>query len=203
MCIRDRLTNDNIRGVKVLDTGFFGKVVLADTVGLCLKDLKLSDGDDYKSVSVQVAMKMLKPNVSKSTQEAFEKECKFMSRLDHPNVVRLLGVCTTDPSRFIMMEFMERGDLNDYLTNFKTIISEGVPKEKEILVSTLVYMCVQIASAMNYLVLRNFIHRDLAARNCLVGPENLIKIADFGMSRNLYESHYCSYAHFFSCSCLR
>ena len=183
------VTDDNIRGVKVLGTGFFGKVVLADTVGLSLKDLKLSDDDD-KSVSVRVAVKKLKLNASKSIQEAFEKECAFMSRLDHPNVIRLLGMCTTGSSRFIMMEFMERGDLNNYLTNFKMIVSEGVPKEKEIPVSTLVYMCTQIANAMKYLVSRNFIHRDLAARNCLVGPDNLIKIADFGMSRSLYESHY-------------
>ena len=184
------VTNDNIREVKCLGTGFFGKVVLADTVGLSLKDLKLSDCNDKKNVSVRVAVKKLKPNASKSTQEAFEKEYRFMSRLDHPNVIRLLGICTTGSSRFIMMEFMERGDLNNYLTKFKMIVSEGVPKEKEILVSTLVYMCTQIANAMKYLVSRNFIHRDLAARNCLVGPNNLIKIADFGMSRNLYESHY-------------
>ena len=113
-----------------------------------------------------------------------------MSQLDHPNIIRLLGPCTTKPSRFIMMEFMEREGLNNYFTNFKTIVSEGVPKEREILVSTLVYMCTQIANAMKYLVSRNFIHRDLAARNCLVGPNNLIKVADFGMSQSLYESHY-------------
>ena len=185
-----KVNNDNIRGVKVLGTGFFGKVVLADTVGLSLKDLNFSDDDDNKSVSVRVAVKKLKPNASETTKEAFEKECKFMSRLSHPNVIRLLGVCTTAPSQFIMMEYMERGDLNNYLLKFEKIIKEGVPNEKEILVGTLVYMCTQIASAMNYLVTRNFIHRDLAARNCLVGADYLIKLADFGMSRSLYESHY-------------
>ncbi|MCG8624848.1 MAG: protein kinase, partial [Proteobacteria bacterium] len=184
------VTNDNIRGVKILGTGFFGKVVLADTVGLSLKDLGLSIIDDEKNISIQVAVKKLKANASKTTQEAFEKEYKFMSRLDHPNVIRMLGLCNTGPAQFIMMEYMERGDLNNYLREFETIISEGSPKEKEIPVGTLVYMCTQIASAMKYLIARNFIHRDLAARNCLIGDDNLIKLADFGMSRSLYESRY-------------
>jgi hypothetical protein len=184
------VTNDNIRGVKILGTGFFGKVVLADTVGLSLKDLGLSETDDDKSISIQVAVKKLKANASKTTQEAFEKEYKFMSRLDHPNVIRMLGLCNTGPAQFIMMEYMERGDLNNYLTKFEMIVGEGAPKEKEIQVGTLIYMCTQIASAMKYLITRNFIHRDLAARNCLIGDDNLIKLADFGMSRSLYESHY-------------
>ena len=184
------VTNDNIHGVKILGTGFFGKVVLADTVGLSLKDLGLSETDDNKSTSIQVAVKKLKANASKTTQEAFEKEYKFMSRLDHPNVIRMLGLCNTGPTQFIMMEYMERGDLNNYLREFETIVGEGTPKEKEIPVGTLVYMCTQIASAMKYLIMCNFIHRDLAARNCLIGDDNLIKLADFGMSRSLYESHY-------------
>ena len=185
------VTNDNIHGIKVLGTGFFGKVVLADTVGLSLKDLGLSETDDDKSTSIRVAVKKLKQNASKSTREAFEKEYRFMSRLDHPNVIRMLGVCSTDPSQFIMMEFMEKGDLNGYLEKYELIVhDQEIPKEGEIHVNTLVYMCTQIAAAMKYLVSRNFIHRDLAARNCLVGDKNIIKLADFGMSRNLYESHY-------------
>ena len=185
------VTNDNIRGVKVLGTGFFGKVVLADTVGLSLKDLGLSESDDDKSTSVRVAVKKLKVNASKSTKEAFEKECRFMSRLDHPNVIHMLGVCTTDPSQFIMMEYMEKGDLTGYLNEYESIVHVHVaPKEGEILVSQLLHMCTQIAAAMKYLVSCNFIHRDLAARNCLVGDKSDIKLADFGMSRNLYESHY-------------
>jgi len=51
-------------------------------------------------------------------------------------------------------------------------------------------MAVQVASGMEYLASMRYIHRDLATRNCLVGQNHEVKIADFGLSRTLYSSHY-------------
>ncbi len=44
-------------------------------------------------------------------------------------------------------------------------------------------MCLDASAGMQYLEMKNCIHRDLAARNCLVGENNVVKISDFGMSR--------------------
>ena len=181
---------ENIHRIKTLGTGYFGKVLLADTVGLSLKELKMSETDDDKSKSVRVAVKTLRRKPEKQRKLAFDKELKFMSRLNHPNVVRTLGACMVD-TPFIVMEYMEKGDLNGYLQDFDTIEQGSAPPtDLTISVGTLVSMSAQIADAMKYLASRNYIHRDLATRNCLVGPESRIKIADFGMSKSLYESHY-------------
>ena len=179
----------NIREIREIGTGLFGKVVLAKVVGLSPKNLKMSQSDEDKSKSTLVAVKKLKSGAPSATKEAFEKEVNFMSRLNDKNVIRILGVCYED-TPFIMMEYMEKGDLNQYLQKFKVLSTTDSEPQGQITTSTLVHITTQIASAMKYLAAHNFVHRDLATRNCLVGPNYLVKISDFGMSRSLYESHY-------------
>ena len=116
------VSTGNIREICKLGTGRFGQVVLAETVGLSPKALNLSVSDDDKSKSTLVAVKKLTPNAPETTKENFEKEVKFMSRLDNSNVIRMLGVCYNDIP-FIVMEYMEKGDLNRYLKKFNVVIS--------------------------------------------------------------------------------
>ena len=178
----------NIQEVKPLGVGQFGEVVLAQTVGLSLKDLKLSETDKDTSVKISVAVKKLKDESQSSTREAFEKEIKFMSRLSHRNVIRLLAVCLKG-TPFIVMEYMEEGDLNQFLKK-RQFSSTPSDYSNTLDVRGLVDIATQIASGMEYLATMKFIHRDLATRNCLVGKNLTVKIADFGMSQNLYSAYY-------------
>ena len=184
-----KVSGSNIQEISEIGMGQFGKVILAETVGLSAKDLRLSESDDDKSKSTLVAVKKLKSDAPNVTKEAFEKEVNFMSRLTDRNVIRILGVCYED-TPFIMMEYMEKGDLNQYLQKFKTLSTTDSEPQGQITTNTLVHITTQIASAMKYLASHNFVHRDLATRNCLVGPNYLVKISDFGMSKSLYGSHY-------------
>ena len=184
-----KVLGSNIQEIHELGMGQFGNVILAETVGLSPNDLRLSESDDDKSKSTLVAVKRLKSDAPNTTKDAFEKEVNFMSRLADRNVIRILGVCYED-TPFIMMEYMEKGDLNQYLQKFRTLSTTDSEPQGQITTSTLVSMATQIASAMKYLASHNFVHRDLATRNCLVGPNYLVKISDFGMSRSLYDSHY-------------
>ena len=178
----------NIKPLHKLGMGLFGEVMLAETVGLSYRYLGIGNSTD-DTISMKVAVKMLRPSPSKEMQNSFEKEIKFMSRLKDDNVIRLLGICTTG-TPFIMMEYMENGDLNGYLQQFQ-FTTDKIPAANEITLNALVYMSHQIASGMKYLSSCNFIHCDLAARNILVGVDYTVKIADFGMSQNLYSEYYC------------
>ena len=180
----------NIKPLHQLGVGEFGEVILAETVGLSNRYLGIGNSNDTM-ISMKVAVKTLKSSPSEDVQKSFEKEIKFMSRLKDNNVIKLLGICTTG-TPFIMMEYMENGDLNNYLQKFEfTYETERLPAEHEITLNALVYMSYQIASGMKYLSSCKFVHRDLAARNILVGINYTVKIADFGMSQNLYSAYYC------------
>ena len=163
-----KVFGSNIQKICELGIGLFGKVILAETVGLSAKDLRLSESDDDKSKSTLVVVKKLKSDALNATKQAFEKEVNFMSRLTDRNVIRILGVCHED-TPFIMMEYMEKGDLNQYLQKFKTLSTTDSEPQGQVTTKTLVHMTTQIVSAMKYLASHNFVHRDLATRNCLVG----------------------------------
>lgn len=184
------IPSECVRIIQELGNGHFGKVYLAATINVSLKDLQLSDDSD-RSRSILVAVKQLSPLANSDLKESFHKEIKFMSQLKHANVVRLLAVNMSDDVPFITIEYMENGDLNEFLQKQalcpNTTLSLG---EKEITPVVLLYITVQVASGMRYLASKKFIHRDLATRNCLVGRDFVTKVADFGMSRNFHELSY-------------
>ena len=183
------VSNKNLEILHQLGTGQFGEVILANTVGLSHQYLGIGNSTN-SNISIKVAVKTLKADPTSELQKSFEKEIKFMSRLKDDNVIRLLAICTTG-TPFIMMEYMENGDLNQYLQQFEfTSETEKLPGPDEITLPALVYMSFQIASGMKYLSSRKFIHRDLATRNILVGVDYTVKVADFGMSQNLYSAYY-------------
>ena len=183
------VTPQNVKELRNLGVGQFGEVVLAETIGLSRGDLGLSPSDNNRDATIQVAVKRLKASAEAHVKQAFEKEIKFMSRLRNENVVRLLGICPYG-DMFIIMEYMENGDLNQFIHKRKLVAVEATPSKRGLTAKQLTYICSQIAGGMKYLAAFNFIHRDLATRNCLVGADLKIKIADFGMSRSLYSSDY-------------
>ena len=168
-------------------SGKYGNVVLAITQGLSLKDMKLSKTNNNRNISIILALKKMRPQPSSSEKEAFDREVMFMSHLKHPNVVKFIGVCYEEPA-FIMMEYMEKGDLNQFLRRYSEIVTTP-SSEDQIAISTLVYMASQIASGMKYLAEMKFVHRDLATRKCFVGSDFTIKHADFG-TNGQYQMHY-------------
>lgn len=97
----------------------------------------------------------------------FLEEARLMKTLKHPNLVRLVGLCTREPPYYIITEFMPNGNLLEYLRTR--------PRD-ELSPRVLLYMATQIANGMAYLESQNFIHRDLAARNCLVGMCHTVKV---------------------------
>ncbi|NXI32458.1 DDR2 protein, partial [Sterrhoptilus dennistouni] len=209
-----------------LGEGQFGEVHLCEVEGMekfAGKDFALEGLDGSLDHPVLVAVKMLRADANKNARNDFLKEIKIMSRLKDPNIIRLLAVCITDDPLCMITEYMENGDLNQFLSRQQAgspsaghaptqgqaaLLAPGTPCLEPCTFwllsflpsfcsfipcvpnSDLQFMATQIASGMKYLSSLNFVHRDLATRNCLVGKHYTIKIADFGMSRNLYSGDY-------------
>ncbi|XP_065917190.1 uncharacterized protein [Dysidea avara] len=178
----------NICVMAKVGEGQFGDVFLAETVGINVTKLGCIE---TKATRILVAIKTLKGDYSASLKQQFEKEIKFMARLDNANVIRLLGICNKG-TPFIMMEYMKNGDLHMFLRKhyYPTNGKDFPEAEIQVDISILLYIALQIANGMRYLASYGFIHRDLAARNCLVGEDYIVKIADFGMTQDLYNSSY-------------
>jgi len=88
----------------------------------------------------------------------------------HPNILTLIGI-SSQPF-CIITEFMEKGDLFNYLKNNKSIDEQQKLK-----------WMIDICEGMKHLAQHHIIHRDLAARNCLLDSKLTAKISDFGLAR--------------------
>ncbi|XP_013413800.1 tyrosine-protein kinase Tec-like isoform X1 [Lingula anatina] len=134
--------------------------------------------------AIEVAVKMMHQGTM--SEDDFIEEARTMKQLQHPNLVQLYGVCTKRRPIYIVTEFMKHGSLLNYLRRHKHRLLQSNKA------GLLLDMCLQVCKAMAYLEEQSFIHRDLAARNCLVGEENVVKVADFGLARYVLDDEYTS-----------
>jgi hypothetical protein len=160
----------HIKQLSVIGSGEFGTVCKGQWI--------------YSDKVLDVAIKVLS---DVSDQTKFLQEAAIMSQFRHPNVIKLYGVVTEGQQIMLVVEMLEKGDLRQALANMTPDLGQLHAPDLPL---TLLAFSRQTALGMVYLSGRGFVHRDIAARNILLSHNNICKISDFGMSRDLDEGNY-------------
>ena len=101
--------------------------------------------------------------------ESIQKEIDIQSRIDHPNIVKLLYVKETHLSYDLVMEYASNGSLFHYIRKYK-----GLNENKTF------SLFIQVVNAINFMHSNDLIHRDIKPENILIFENNIIKLCDFG-----------------------
>ena len=130
---------------------------------------------DNPSTGEVVAIKVLRRRWTEDPHkvELFEREGKVGLTLRHPNIVQILSV-SRDPStgqHYIVMEFVEGGNLRDYLKSRKKF---GLDEALGILEES--------AAGLAYAFTRGLTHRDIKPTNILLSAQGAAKLVDFGLA---------------------
>ncbi|XP_067643570.1 fibroblast growth factor receptor homolog 1 [Eurosta solidaginis] len=174
-----------------LGEGAFGRVVMADACNL---------SRTAKNTSSIVAVKMVKEEHTDADMASLVREMEVMKMIGkHINIINLLGCCTQNGPLWVIVEFAPHGNLKDFLKKNRPLFvgspslqrsSDCLEDMPQLTEKNLVSFAFQIARGMEYLASRRCIHRDLAARNVLVSDDYVMKIADFGLARDIQDTDY-------------
>ncbi|NXH08013.1 IGF1R factor, partial [Loxia leucoptera] len=172
------VSREKITVIRELGQGSFGMVYEGVALGL------VTEGEETK-----VALKTVNELATMRERIEFLNEASVMKAFKCHHVVRLLGVVSQGQPALVIMELMTRGDLKSYLRSLRPEAENnpGLPPPS---LKDMIQMAGEIADGMAYLSANKFVHRDLAARNCMVSEDFTVKIGDFGMTRDIYETDY-------------
>jgi MAP/microtubule affinity-regulating kinase len=147
--------------LKTIGKGNFARVMLAR----------------HQPTGSEVAIKIIdKTQLNTNSLEKLFREVSIMKILNHPNIVKLYEVIETEKTLYLVMEYINNGEVFEYLVK-NGRMKENVARQK----------FRQIVSAVQYLHSKNIIHRDLKAENLLLDNNLDVKIVDFGFSNMFVE----------------
>ncbi|KAG7462822.1 hypothetical protein MATL_G00188820 [Megalops atlanticus] len=169
----------NLQTITTLGKGEFGEVLLAKAKGI-------EEGEEETVVLV----KSLQTR-DEQLQLDFRREFEMFGKLNHTNVVRLLGLSREAEPHYMILEYVDLGDLKQFLRISKS--KEDKAKPQPISTKQKVSICVQVAQGMEHLSNHRFVHKDLATRNCLISAQRHVKVSALSLSKDVYSSEYYSY----------
>lgn len=174
---------ENLKFLEPLGQGAFGKVVKAEAKGI-----------EKNGSTNTVAVKMLKEGHTDQEMADLISEMEVMKIIGkHVNIINLLGCCTQNGPLLVIVEYAANGNLKDFLRARRAASGYEVPigqQPKNLTYKELIGFAYQVARGMEHLASKKCIHRDLAARNVLVMEDKVVKIADFGLARDIHHSDY-------------
>jgi serine/threonine-protein kinase len=129
---------------------------------------------DDSQLGREVALKMLHRRFSRDREfvERFRREASAAAGLQHPNVVSVFDRGEFDGTYYIAMEYLPGRTL-------KEIIRDEAPIDQQRAIA----LTIQILQAAGFAHRRGVIHRDFKPHNVIVGPDDRLKVTDFGIAR--------------------
>ncbi|XP_019615386.1 PREDICTED: tyrosine-protein kinase receptor Tie-1-like [Branchiostoma belcheri] len=158
----------------LIGEGMFGKVRRAQlrTTGgrldVAAKAVRVEDAQSYRDFYREAAILVAVHQVQE--QDGNDRKS---------NIVRLVGLITKSAEKYILLEYAPKGDLLGFLRGIKN-------NNQEYLLENLLGYAVHIARALQELERLRIAHRDVAARNVLITADDVAKLADFGLARDVY-----------------
>lgn len=138
---------------------------------------------------VVLALKRFRPNaVSSTARDRFTREFRAMTRLDHPNIVRVYDFGVFDDSPYFTMEYLHGEDLRTYADKRRPAPdAEGFDE----FVRVIAHLFGQVCEALRVVHDSRIIHRDLKPQNVWVRPSDppRVKLLDFGHARDEQQAH--------------
>jgi len=117
----------------------------------------------------EVALKIMHPNLAaeETYKQRFLQDARVLSRLEHPNIVRILSYDNVDNELFMVMELVKGNTVRNYLNQLKAA-------NKQMSLSEAVALMIQIADGMNYAHQQGMIHRALSPTSIVLRPTPII-----------------------------
>ena len=151
---------NNYKIIKKIASGGMGDVYLAE----------------HTVLENKVVIKSLHSNLvgDEGFRKRFRTEAKTQFKLSHPNIVKLIDFQEQEDGLFLIMEYIEGKQLNDYITQD----TGPIPEDK------LTPLFLQMLSAMKYAHSKGLVHRDIKPANIMITPDGNVKVIDFGIAKD-------------------